>query len=242
MSRERLHVWPALLLAALAFDARAGEDAVPAAEPLAAENEWARKLEAVRAKLRGGEVLFKDDFDREELGAEWIVEEGAWKTSKAAGREGAGVLGAPGATYPDSFLWTKRSFKGDLVVEFDAVCESDPAHDINFVICGKAPNYPPPEKPMYLFGLGGWGNTMTGVERGPDYKWKALTGLFTIEKGRLYRVVAARLGSKFYLFVDDRLVTMAADPDPLPNEGQFALQVYRSAVRFSNLVLRKPGK
>ncbi|MCW8129131.1 MAG: hypothetical protein KIS92_01995 [Planctomycetota bacterium] len=205
--------------------------------PVAPESEWARKMDALRRKLQGGEVLLRDAFDREALGDDWVPEEGTWKTGGADG----GVTGTPGTKYPDSFLWTKQSFKGDLVVEFEAECLSAPAHDINVVLNGRAPNYPD-EKPMYLMGVGGWDNTQSGIERAPEYKLKALTELFTIEKARVYKVLAARLGSKLYLFVDGKLIVSAGDPDPLPAEGQVALHVYKSTVKFRNVVIRRPAK
>ena len=96
--------------------------------------------------------------------------------------------------------------------------------------------------PLYLFGLGGWGNTMSGVERAPKYRWKALTGLFTIEPHRKYHVVAAMFGSKFYLFVDGKLIVHARDPNPIKAEGQFAFHVYKSKVLYSNLRIRGAGK
>ncbi|MFH0937984.1 MAG: hypothetical protein V1899_01675 [Planctomycetota bacterium] len=210
--------------------------------PSPPQNKWICKREAIRQRLAEGKIIFSDDFDRPELGGNWIVEEGTWQSGRAMGKTPDGVIGTNGKKYPDTFLWTKQSFKGDLSVEFEAECLAAIPQDINFVINGQAPNYPPPEKPLYLFGLGGWGNTMSGVERAPDYKWKMLTGLFTIEKNKIYKVLAGRLGSKFYLFVDGKLIVETADPNPLPNEGQFAFHVYESTVRYSKLRLRAPEK
>jgi hypothetical protein len=232
-------VWAALvLLAAAAW----GQETPPAAadSQTPPANKYVRELETIKQRLAGGEVVFADEFRGEALGDEWTAEEGTWKTCRAAGQDGQGVIGTPGAKYPDSFLWTKRSFSGDIVVEFEAQCVSDPANDINFVICGKSPNYPPPEAKLYLFGLGGWGNTRSGVERAPDYKWKALTAKFTIQSKKSYRITAARLGATFYLFVDGELIIEARDPDPLPAEGQFGFHVFKSTVCFRNLKIRKP--
>lgn len=209
-----------------------------AADRRPATNPYAQEIEAARQRLQSGEKRFAESFAGKELGQEWIVEEGDWRTCRSRGEDRDGVIGLPGAKYPDSFLWTKRSFQGDIAIEFDAECLSEPANDINFVICGKSPNYPPPEAKLYLFGLGGWGNTRSGVERAPDYKWKALTGRFTIRPRKSYHILAGRMKSVFYLFVDGELIIQARDPDPLPAEGQFAFHVYRSTVRFANLVVR----
>ena len=223
-----------MVIAGPAWNSSAADKAPPAGK-------WASEIEAVRQRLLSGTKLVSEQFEGKILGEEWIAEEGKWQTARGAGQDTDGVIGEPGAKYPDSFLWTKRSFSGDMAVEFDAECLSEPANDINFVICGKSPNYPPPEAKLYLFGVGGWGNTRSGVERAPDYKWKMLTGLFTIQPRRTYHILAGRLKGVFYLFVDGALIVQARDPDPLPAEGQFAFHVYKSRVRFSRLEIRAPG-
>lgn len=213
----------------------------PADDKTPAANKGAGEIEAVRQRLLSGTKLASEPFAGKTLSDEWIAEEGNWQTARGRGEDTDGVIGEPGTKYPDSFLWTKHSFSGDIAVEFDAECLSEPANDINFVICGKSPNYPPPEAKLYLFGVGGWGNTRSGVERAPDYKWKMLTGLLTIQPRRTYHILAGRLKGVFYLFVDGALIVQARDPDPLPAEGQFAFHVYKSRVRFSRLEIRTPG-
>lgn len=213
-----------------------------AADIPTATGKFTREIEIVRQRLQGGAVLLAESFSGMTPGPAWIAEEGQWQTGRSRGESTDGIYGAPGTNYPDSFLWTTNVFKDDIAVEFDAACVGEPASDINFVICGKSPNYPPPESSLYLFGIGGWGNTRTGVERAPDYKWKMLTGGFTIQPGRTYHVLAGRLGAMLYLFIDGKLVIEARDPHPLPPEGQFAFHVYHNTVRFRNLVVRTPLK
>lgn len=234
---RRDRIQPVFLLAALlAFGGTAR-----AADAPAAAARFAREIDTVRQRLETGQVLLTESFAGKALSPAWVAEEGDWHTCRARGEDVDGVTGTPGPNHPDSFLWATNVFKGDIAVEFDAECTSMPANDINFAIYGKAPNYPPPEARLYLFGLGGWGNTRTGVERAPDYKWKMLTGRFTIEPGKTYHILAGRLKSVLYLFIDGELVVEARDPDPLPAEGQFAFHVYNSTVRFRNLTIRAPS-
>lgn len=211
-----------------------------AADTPPSAGKFALEMETVRQRLQGGTVLLSESFAGMTPGPAWIAEEGNWQTGRARGDAADGIYGTPGTNYPDSFLWTTNVFRGDIAVEFDAECVSEPANDINFIIGGKSPNYPPPEASLYLFGIGGWGNTRSGVERAPDYKWKMLTGRFTIQPRQTYHVLAGRLGSVLYLFIDGELVIEARDPDPLPAEGQFAFHVYNSTVRFRNLAIRMP--
>lgn len=225
---------------ALAGSLRDSDSARGASGAHSRDGKWVRRLRALQQRLDDAQVVFADDFDRDDVGESWIVEQGTWQTCRVAGLKTEGVVGINGETYPDSFLWTRQSFEGDIALELEAECLSDPPNDINLVICGKSPNYPPPEVPLYLFGLGGWENTKTGVERAPDYKWKVLTALFTLKPRTSYQVQAARIGNSFYLFVDDRLVIEATDVDPLPATGQIALHVFHNRVRFSKLRVKRP--
>lgn len=134
-------------------------------------------------------------------------------------------------------IWTRRSFDGDVVVEFFAGLSMDQPwapfyrHPGNLAVtlCGSD------ETPGsgYSLVFGGWGNSAAGIFRRGELVAKVpgftmpdiidslggTTGREDAHKlhNEWRRIRAERIGSTIRLIVDGRLAASFDDPDPLPN-------------------------
>lgn len=171
MSRRIVRAF--LLLAAVTLVAM--PTVLPGAEPDASET-WI--------------LEFRDDFQREELGNDWV-------SNDAAIRGGRMLVGRE----RPACAKIVRSFPGDVRIEFDAQAyESRPPCDLSVTLAAgrlRKMSF------NYLLAFGGVYNTVNKLTGG-----RALTGTYDkaptrlIEPGRVYHMLATKEGTRLSLLVD----------------------------------------
>lgn len=178
--------------------------------------------------------VFSDNFDRSELGDNWLVTGPAYRLV-------GGELVVRGAhNHP---AWLKRALPRDAVIEFDAWTQ-DPAGDMKAEAFGDGKSFATGleyTSSGYVFIQGGWHNRISALcrqeEHGQDRKARQD---FLVEPGRHYHWTIARHGSQVDWFVDGQAMLSMDDPQPLdgPEHSYFGFDDWETEVHFDNLIVR----
>ncbi len=164
------------------------------------------------------------------LQADWVQAAGVWECAD-------GVVKAAASPDDAFILFWKKSVRGSVAVEFDAMVptgqELSPSADLSAILSGDTRF---PRKRGYFFQLGGLGNTCAIIQRRGGFL--ASVGLH-LKAGKWYHVRVERDGPNLRLFQDGTLILAARDIFYL--EGGFiGLYTFGRGKVFSNIkVFRK---
>ena len=183
--------------------------------------------------LEKSELLYEGKFTQEQLekdfeitGGEWHVEDG-WLTGYL--EEDAGGL-----------IYSWKHYPGDILMEFEGRTVPPYDNDLNFTFCANGWDAEKNDaKESYIAGLSGWWTGKTGVERAPEYKLQAMSGLHDLVPGKTYRIHAGRVGNWVFIFIDGKLAVEMQDTDPIAF-GRVGFGVYACKAQFRNFKLYKP--
>jgi hypothetical protein len=172
--------------------------------------------------LTGGMLVFSDEFDRSELGQNWIQRSGKWSIKD-------GQLHVQGDR--NEGLWLNIPLPERARVEFDARSESAEG-DLKFEIFNTEPRH----ETGYVVIMGGWNNSMSIIARLDEHGDDRREAGLQVEKGRTYRFAAVRTDNTLRWYVDGRLVLEW--PDEAPIRGvYFGFNNWTSPVYYDNLAI-----
>lgn len=157
----------------------------------------------------------------------------------------AGELLSPGVK--NNPLWLLSGLPRDVVVEFDARCET-PGGDIRAEIFGDGTDH----GSGYVLIFGGWNNSRSVLarldENAPvkagkdDGRERIVVGSSDarVIPGQKYHWKIQRTGSVLVWSIDGRELLRMDDPNPLSGKGhdRFGLSTFETQVYFDNLVVR----
>jgi hypothetical protein len=182
--------------------------------------------------LKGGTVVFTEDFPGSALGEHWIVNGGDWTVSEGRLRgkvaKNAGVwLKVPIPDGPVRISWTAVSapkndgkpFRGDLKIELFA---SEPKHQTGYVLIN-----------------GGWENKLDVIARLDEHgKDRLQVEATKVLPNKDHRYVVVREGEQLHYFRDGKLLATYDDPSPLT--GKFlGLNNWTTHVAYDDLEIAK---
>jgi len=167
----------------------------------------------------GKQVLFSDDFDRQQLGPDWRVLEGC-ACVEPGGSYFPAPPGHPIIELPRLHLEgpsnitvvCMRPFPGDVRLEYMGYVA--PGSQLCDISCFLSATPEGGWRESYFLGFGSYYNTDCRIKRCGQVMAAADRPL--IERaGRIYHIAAERAGSTLSLFVDGELAVRWDDPDPL---------------------------
>lgn len=186
----------------------------------------------------GGTEIFRDDFNRDELGEHWSSE----SPSSYAIERGTVALHGP-RNHP---LWLDMALPTDVRIEFDAWSTSDEG-DIKVELAGDGRSYATTDNYTatgYVIVFGGWNNRLNVIarldEHGRDRK-KVYEP--KVEPDRRYHFAITRSVTQgrgeLRWEIDGEEIATFEDPDPLMGEGHdhFAFSGWDAETHFDNLVI-----
>jgi hypothetical protein len=174
---------------------------------------------------------FKDDFERKELGADWLNTGGAWAIRDGKVR----VKGARNKP-----LWLRRTLPRDVRVRFDVRSDS-PEGDIKVELFGDGVSKA--EKASYtatsyVVIFGGWNNSKNVIARMDEHGSDRVVGPpYKVVQGKTYPVKIERRGATIKAWVDSHELASMTDPEPLegPGHDHFAFNNWQAELWFDNL-------
>lgn len=181
------------------------------------------------------ELLYRADFSNGGLEKDFEIAGGKWIA------ENGGVLG-----YMEEdgggLIYSYRSFKGDVLLDFYGKIIAPYDNDLNFTFCADGWNYKKGiPKPGYVGGLQGWWIGKCGIEKYPlKNKVQALAKIKDFDASTEHHIQTGRAGNNLFLFVDGELVVEMLDKKPLNKYGRVGLGVYASKIFFRDFKVYKP--
>ncbi len=175
-------------------------------------------MAGAQAEAEGWKLQFSDDFNREDLGANWKSVRGKWSLRN-------GMLCADDSAHIVS-AWR---FTGDVRLEYEAISDVETPCDLSGVLNAKWGE----EASGCYFGFGGQHNKDSFlIVRGEVVKRASLQ----IVPGRRYQVVCQREGTKITFSVDGKVIISHVHDKPIAKEGldRVGLSVYAPG-RFDNV-------
>ncbi len=167
---------------------------------------------------------FSDDFERDQVGANYFTTGGLWRIEK-------GVLHSPGAK--NNPLWLKARLPADVAVEFDVRSESNEG-DIKCEIFGNGRDH----ASGYVVLFGGWSNSTSALARRDEHgRDRKENRSLRVTKGKTYRFKVQRKGTLLQWFADGNLMLEWDDPEPLRGSGhdRFGFSSWEADLYFDNL-------
>lgn len=168
---------------------------------------------------------YVDNFDRAELGADWLTEgrEFRIKDGKLVTR-GTGNRG----------LWLRRTLPRDVRIEFTARAEGNAA-DIKLEVFGDGKSRSPTSGYIVIFG--GWANTLNVIARRDERLDRVIGPPLAVKAGHTYRMRIERKGKVIEAYADDVLLARYEDAAPLEGEGHefFAFNGWQSEIWYDDL-------
>jgi hypothetical protein len=185
------------------------------------------------SRAQTGTEIFRDDFERAELGASWAP------TADGARIENGVLKLSLLRNHP---LWLDVALPDEVRVEFDAWAATEEG-DIKVELCGDGKSVATSMNYFatgYVFVFGGWNNTLNAIARRNEHgRDRATTNEPLPDAGRRYHMSITRSASEILWEVDGRSVLEFDDPAPLRGEGhdRFAFSGWEAETHFDNLVI-----
>ncbi len=177
-----------------------------------------------QAGSSGKALPYTDNFDRTELGPDWLPSGGHWTIEQ-------GAVYTTGANNAPLFL--KVDLPDDVIVEVDITSDTTAVDaKIELMTDGRK------HQSGYVFILGGWNNTISAIarldEHGTDRVEKKPTGV-TGKKGYRWRI--EKRGGSIKWFIDDALYMTFEDKEPLhgPGHNRLGFSNWQNQLRYDNL-------
>jgi hypothetical protein len=168
---------------------------------------------------RQWDLVFNDDFERDQLGGDWKVIGGQWRIK-------AGKL-ICSSGYSEIVI--NRAFPGCQRIEFEAMTPSDNSRPCDFSpfihSAGKGSKQP---DGGYLFQFGASGNTLNRIVRN-DTQLEDRSVQSFIVPGKIHHVLAELDGDTLRLVVDGNTIVESRDPAPIMNPDQQMAGLYMYA-------------
>jgi hypothetical protein len=169
-------------------------------------------------------VPFEDNFDRSELGPDWLPSGGQWMIDKNAVYT-TGANNAP--------LFLKVDLPDDVAVEVDIMSET-PLVDAKIELMTDGRTH----QSGYIFILGGWSNKISVIarrdEHGADRKEKSPTD---VTGNKWYRWRIEKKGGELTWYLDGKVYMTFSDPAPIhgPGNNRLAFSNWQNQIRYDNL-------
>lgn len=184
--------------------------------------------------LNASGILFNDTIIQESLYRDWTIHHSEWYVEKGW------LFGKNRGNHPGMAI-LKKSFPGNVLVEFEASTVDPSTHDINVMWNGEWVESTDKRGVAYVAGLQGWWTGKVGIEKSPDYRFMAGTPLLDFHPGQVYRIQAGSIDGHCFIFAYGRLLLEAMDPDPIDNQKytRVGLEAYSSWIKVRNVVIRQ---
>ena len=174
---------------------------------------------------------FDDDFERGEIGPNWLSTGGSYAIRD-------GMLRVKGAR--NKPLWLRRTLPRDVRVELDVRSDS-PEGDIKLELFGDGVSKA--EKASYtatsyVVVFGGWSNSLNIIARMDEHGDDRVVGPpYKVVQGKTYHMKIERRGATIKAWVDDHELAKMTDSQPLegPGHDHFAFNNWQSELWFDNL-------
>ena len=180
--------------------------------------------------LKGGKLIFKDNFNRESLGVDWEVKlSGEWLI-----RDGK-LVATRVQVYDDrnQGVWLKRQLPKKARVEFTARVKSG-SGDMKCELFARSASH----EAGYSVIFGGWNNTINTISRLGEHEPKRVIQRphTPVKTGQSYRWALVRTDNTLRWYLDG--VYVAAYDDPSPVFGPyFGFNNWLSDVEFDDLAI-----
>ena len=183
-----------------------------------------KRAQASTEGLTGGVLVFSDDFERPELGADWLARSGRWKI-----RDGRLNI----SNDRNEGAWLNQPLPDRVRVEFDAIANSDEG-DLKFEIFATEQRH----QTGYIVILGGWRNSVSIIARLNEHGEDRLEADARAVRGTVHRIAAVRTDNSLRWYVDGNLVLKFDDEEPIRG-SYFAFNDWAADVSFDNLRIYK---
>ncbi|MCO4760984.1 MAG: hypothetical protein KC502_05735 [Myxococcales bacterium] len=178
--------------------------------------------------LKGGKLVFSDDFERDKLGSDWKVNHaGEWVVS--GGQLKANRVGIYGDR--NKGVWLLRQLPKKTRIEFEGQVRSGKG-DIKCESFAKKPVH----EAGYSFIFGGWGNTINTITRLGEHEPNRVVQRphVPVQTSKTYKWAIVRTDHAVRWYVDGKF--MASYDDKQPVYGPyFGFNNWLSDVRFDNI-------
>ena len=181
---------------------------------------------------------FSDDFERAQLGPDWLA------TDPATVSIQQGTLVVQNArNHP---VWLRRPLPENVVIDLDAWTDS-PDGDMKVEVFGDGQSFfsgdprAAYDATGYVLVMGGWRNTLSAIARQHEHAADRVTRADPrAVPGRKYHWTIRRQGRVLTWLVDGQPFLTFDDPDPLrgPAHRYFAFSGWESKVHFDNLKIQ----
>ncbi|NOZ00985.1 MAG: hypothetical protein GXP54_03745 [Deltaproteobacteria bacterium] len=168
----------------------------------------------------GGVLVFSDDFERTEIGKDWLNRSGKWVIKD-------GML--HGQNDRNEGIWLNTPVPDRFRIEFDARADSAEG-DLKFEVCASEQHH----QTGYIVIMGGWNNSLSIIARLNEHGTDRLESDMRGETGRVYHMMAVRTDRSLLWYVDGKLALTFEDEDPLHGRF-FAFNDWSAPVAFDNL-------
>jgi hypothetical protein len=187
-----------------------------------------------RIDLGASPILYNRVLSAESFAEDWETRNAHWEYRDGA-IWGTNPLPAPGV------VLCKRSFPGNVLVEFYARTVTPSTHDIDVMWNLSWDETSNTRGMAYVAGLQGWWDGKVGIEKSPEYKLNATAPCPWFEAGREYFVQAGSIDGHCFLFVDGILRLEVTDPDPIDNRlhTRIGFEAYQSKIRVRDILVRQ---
>ena len=135
----------------------------------------------------------------------------------------------------------RQDFPGNILIEFECRTVKPSTHDINFMWNGEWSRELNSCGNAYIGSICGWHSGRVGIERSPEYNFRATRPNNGFKPGRTYHVKAGSINGTCFIFIDHSLAIEADDPVPLDNKkySKVAFTAWSSHIQIRNIVIRQ---
>lgn len=178
--------------------------------------------------LTGGKLVFSDNFDRTELGADWTVKhEGEWLLQDGQLKP----VRLANEDERNQGLWLNQPLPPKVRVTFESKSLTK-IGDTKCEIFGTEPKH----ESGYSVIFGGWNNTINAITRKGEHEPRRVTQseFVRVEQGRTYTWTIVRTDGVLRWYVDGKFMIAYDDADPVRGSA-FGFNNWANDVRIDNL-------